>query len=578
MIKITFPELIKQNNLLKHKIEKEKSFEISILTNITINQIIPYVEFELRNKQINAFCKVGEYDNIVQDSKIYSKSKVILIFWEASNILEGIHYKINSFTDLELNDLVEKVKSEICFVLDNLVETPLIIFNEFTSLVFNYSYLNTNKFDLFCKTLNDYLFTETKKRRNLKTFNLEKVIAEIGINNSIDLRNFYNSKSLYTTEFYKFYVDKISNYILALNGKAKKALIFDCDNTLWNGIVGEDGFGNLKMSTQDYKGAVFQEIQFLAKTLLNEGVLLGISSKNNESDIEDVLINHESMILKSNDFVIKKIDWNSKTENLKKIAFELNIGLDSFVFIDDSDFEINSVRTILPEVLAIQVPKLLYEYPVEFKKASNLFINLSKTIEDSNRSSMYLDEQQRFNDKKKFDSIEEYLLSLNLEMRIKINNEELISRISQLTQKTNQFNLTTKRYSESEIKNYINTKNLVFSIDVKDRFGDLGTTGVCIVLINDKIATIDSLLLSCRILGRKIEFEFINQILHYLLKYGVGKIRANFVATFKNSQVSDFYENNGFKLVLSSEYEKKYELEIEDFKKNKINHIKVLYE
>jgi FkbH-like protein len=576
MINFTFSELIKQNTLLKQKLGGENIFDISVLTNLTINQIAPYIEFELRDKLINAYCKIGEYDNIVQDSKIHSKSKVIIIFWEASNIIDGLHYKINKYSQEELTSLIENVKNDIKFVLDNLSESPLVIFNEFSSLVFNYSNLSPNKFDFLCKELNLFIQTETKLRNNLKTINLENIIAQLSVNISIDFRNYYNSKSLYTTEFFKHYVDRIINFILALNGKSKKVLIFDCDNTLWFGIIGEDGINGLKLNSQDHKGVVFEEVQYLAKKLLDEGVLLGVSSKNNENDVEHVFNNHNSMVLKSNDFVIKKINWKNKAENIREIANELNLGLDSFVFIDDSDFEIDSVRSILPEVTTMQVPKMLYQYPIEFKKVINLFTKLSFSEEDFNRSAMYFDEQNRSKSKQKFESIDEYLISLNLEIIIRINNELLISRISQLTQKTNQFNLTTKRYAESEITNLIKTaNNYIFSVEVKDRFGDFGVTGICIVKFENNTAIIDTFLLSCRILGRDVEHEFLNQILLFLSKKGLHNVSANYIKTQKNSQVSNFYEKIGFKLVQESETVKTYELNLDSFKLMKINHIKV---
>jgi FkbH-like protein len=576
MINFTFSELVKQNNLLKEKLGSDSILNISVLTNLTINQIAPYLEFELRDKLINAYCKIGEYDNIVQDSRGNSKSNVIVIFWEAANIIDGLQYKINNYSKEELNTLIENTKSDIKFVLNNLSYTPLIIFNEFSSLAFNYSNLSFNKFDQLCKELNDFLVAESEVRNNLKTINLENILVQLGVNNSIDFRNYYNSKSLYTTEFLKHYVNRISKFILALSGKSKKVLILDCDNTLWSGIVGEDGINGLKMNSQDYKGVVFEEVQYLVKNLLEEGVLLGISSKNNEFDVENVFDNHDSMILKSNDFVIKKINWKSKVENINEMAKELNLGLDSFVFIDDSDFEIDSVSNFLPDVTTMQVPKLLYQYPIELKRCLNFFTKLTISKEDFKRSAMYLDEQNRSIAKQKFESIDEYLSSLNLEIKICINNELFIPRISQLTQKTNQFNLTTKRYSESEIANILKSEgNYIFSLEVKDRFGDFGVTGICIIECKNSTAVINAFLLSCRILGRNIEFEFINQILSFLSKNGLRNVSAKYIETYKNSQVSDFYEKSGFELVQENTKEKFYNINLDSFSVFKMNHIKI---
>jgi FkbH-like protein len=224
----------------------------------------------------------------------------------------------------------------------------------------------------------------------------------------------------------------------------------------------------------------------------------------------------------------------------------------------------------------MQVPKMLYQYPMEFKKVVNLFTKLSFSKEDFNRSAMYFEDQNRSKSKQKFESIDEYLISLKLEILIRVNNELLIARISQLSQKTNQFNLTTKRYAESEITNLLKTENnYIFSMEVRDRFGDFGVTGICIVVFENTTAIIDTLFLSCRILGRDLEYAFLNQILFFLSKKGLHNVSAKYIKTQKNSQVKNFYEKIGFKLVQESETEKSYDLNLDSFKLMKINHIKV---
>lgn len=576
---MTFSEIIKENKILKSSLESENLFELAILTNITVNQLSPYLEYGLRSRFINADCIVGEYDNIVQDSSKYTNSKGVIIFWEAANILDGLHYKINNFTDEDVLGLIDKVKKDIYFVLTNLAETPLIIFNLFTSRVFNYVNLNGNKFDYFCDELNSYLKSQLDKYLNLRLVNLDNIIAELGVNGAVDFRNYYNSKSLYTTEFIREYTNRVLNYFQALNGKSKKILVLDCDNTLWGGILGEDGIFNLKMNSDHHKGVVFEEIQNVIRSIKNEGILLAICSKNNFVDVENVFCQNKSMILKFDDFVNKKINWDNKVDNIKRIASELNIGLDSFVFVDDSDFEIDSVRNLLAEVTTFQVPKLLYEFPISFKKILNLFTFLSKSNEDLHRSEMYLVEQSRSQDQENFTSVKEYLASLSLNLTIRINELFLVPRVSQLTLKTNQFNLTTKRYSESDISGFIKSgTKFVLSADVEDRFGKLGLTGVCIVFIEKSQAIIDSFLLSCRILGREIEIQFFLEVVQFLRNNGVEHIIASYSQTSKNSQVADFYNKLGFVLKEELNHEKIYELNIKNYKIIKVNHIEVNYE
>lgn len=243
---------------------------------------------------------------------------------------------------------------------------------------------------------------------------------------------------------------------MSMNGNTKKAIIFDCDNTLWGGVIGEDGIDNIEMSPNSQKGVIFSEIQSLALALSKKGVIIGLCSKNNYLDVENVFLSHPNIVLLKKYITIEKINWLDKVTNLKNIASELNIGLDSIVFVDDSSFEINLVNEQLPEVRTIQVPKKLYLYPRILRNSIDLFFSISEAEEDKKKLKMYKNQKKRLSSKKKYTSIKDYLKSLHIQITIYLNNISLIPRISQMTQKTNQFNLTTKRYSENDIENFFN--------------------------------------------------------------------------------------------------------------------------
>lgn len=575
-MQIPYTQLLKITKEFK-KNNKGEKFHISVLSNIIINQIEPFIEYEFQKSEINALITFGNYDNILQDSLEHNETDAVVIFWELCNIRDGFQYKANLLSEKETNDILQKIKSEIDFLLESLAKTKIVIINKFSSLLFNSYFLKKNNFDLICDELNNYL--ESKILNNFILIDIDKVIARVSVEQAIELRNFYSSKALYSIDFYKVYSNYVAPIMLSVLGKSKKALILDCDNTIWSGILGEDGKDGICMSSENKKGVVFEEVQSLAKSLAQNGIIIGLNSKNNEDDVDSVFREHKGMVLKDSDIVIKKVNWNDKVSNLNEIAKQLNIGKDSIVFIDDSDFEINLVNQYLPNIKTIQVPELGYQYPQLVRRCFNDFYNIKQTKDDLNRIKSYQTESLRVEFKSEFGNIEEYLKSLNLEMFVYRNSPELIDRMAQLTQKTNQFNLTTLRYTISEIENFVNSSNhLVMAFEVNDKFGGFGVTGLSIVEISGTRAVIDTFLMSCRVLGRNIEFKFLNEVLIFLDSQGVKNVSTFYSKTLKNKQVSDFYDKAGFKVINQSEDRIDYVISLDQYEPKNLNYINVNYE
>lgn len=575
-MEISYTQLLKLTKEYK-KNSTDQKYHVSVLSNIIVNQIEPFIEYELQKNGVNAITSFGNYDNILQDSLEHNESDAVLIFWELCNIRDGFQYKANLLNEEETNGIIQKIKLEIDFLVESLRKAKLVIINKFSSLLFNSYFLKKNNFDRICEELNTYL--ENKILNNFILIDLDKVIARVSVERTIELRNFYSSKALYSIDFYKAYAKYIAPIILSVLGKSKKALILDCDNTIWSGILGEDGIEGIQMSSQNKKGVVFEEIQALAKSLAQKGIIIGLNSKNNAEDVNAVIRDHKEMTLQESDIVIKKVNWNDKVSNLKEIAKQLNIGKDSIVFIDDSDFEINLVNQYLPELKTIQVPEHLYEYPSLIRSRFDDFYNIKETKDDLSRIKSYKTESLREESKSEFGNIEEYLKSLNLEMFIYRDSPSLIDRMAQLTQKTNQFNLTTKRYTVAEIENFVNdSESLVLAFEVNDRFGGFGITGCSVVMISGDKATIDTFLMSCRVLGRNIEIKFLEEIMIVLGELGVKNIDASYSRTLKNEQVSGFYDKAGFKIINQSEGRTDYSISLEDYKPRGLNYIKVNYE
>ena len=336
---------------------------------------------------------------------------------------------------------------------------------------------------------------------------------------------------------------------MSINGKIKKVLIFDCDNTLWRGVIGEDGFNDIEMSSETKNGIIFQEIQSIAISLSNKGVIIGLCSKNNSDDVDEVLSSHRDMILKDTHITIKKVNWSDKVSNLKEISKELNIGLDSFVFIDDSAFETNLIREQLPEVTVLEVPDKLHNYPIMLRNNLDLFYNSSNTFEDVNKVEMYKQQKHREDKKLEFSSLDDYLSSLRLKITVYKNDKSLIPRMAQMSQKTNQFNLTTIRYTETEIQKMVFSSDTdVYAFSVNDKYGSSGVTGLCILNISNQTVEINSFLISCRIIGRNIEYMLMDYIIQQMKDQGVKSLVAKFIRTMKNIQVSSFFDDCSFEL------------------------------
>ena len=574
---IKYSQILKLNKEIGANL-KSNPYNIIILSNITVHQIKEILEYSMRSEGINASVEIGDYDNIVQDSLKYQDSNIAIIFWELSNIVDGFQYRIELLNDDQLDEIFEKTKSEIDLVLKNLEKTPLILINKFTSLHFSNFNIRENNLDIMARQLNKYLVE--KITANVRLIDLEKVIANVGVENSLDLRYFYSSKALYTVTFFKEYAKYIKPLIMFANGKTKKALIFDCDNTLWKGILGEDGFDEIEMSQRTKDGAIFSEIQTIAKNLCNQGVLIGLCSKNNPGDIKKVIKTHPDMQLREEQIVINKSNWNDKVSNLKEIANELNIGLDTLVFVDDSSFEVNLIKEFLPMVLVLQVPERFYEYPKMLRENIDLFYNFSLTDEDIDKIEMYKKQIKRVNSRNKFADIEDYLASLKMKMPIYLDDESTIPRLSQMSLKTNQFNLTTKRYTEGDIKKFIDGPNSnVYGLSVVDKFGDSGVTGLCIINIDyqTKTANIDTLLMSCRIIGRNVEYAFIDNIIDMMRERKVKVVTAKYIKTQKNEQVKEFYEKCSFILTESCDSCREYTLDINNYIPKKLKYIDSFY-
>jgi FkbH-like protein len=358
--------------------------------------------------------------------------------------------------------------------------------------------------------------------------------------------------------------------IRAIEMKRKKCLVLDLDNTLWGGVIGEDGIGGVALGG-DYPGKAFLLFQQQILELSRQGVILAACSKNNEEDVCRMWQEHPCATLREEHFAARRINWKNKTDNIREMAEELNIGLDSLVFLDDSPGERELVKRFLPEVTVPDFPVQPYMLPVFFKNLTEqYFAAYILTDEDRAKTGQYKANAQRADAQRTFANMDEYIRWLEMELTVADVNDLTLARAAQMTQKTNQFNLTTHRYTDTELRGKLTSGSRIFTLSVRDRLGDSGITGLCIVDLVDETAHIDSLLLSCRILGKQIEEAFLSHILNHLKNRGIQTVHALYIPTEKNVQAKDFYDRQGFRKMAEDEDGTRYKMDmsIHDFEIN----------
>lgn len=553
---ISYTEILQK--LTSDKLSNLPKFNVSILRNITVDAIAPYLKYSAYQVGFNLNCQFGEFDNVFQEAVggrkdlLNENTSFVVVFVRLDILSEDIARKFVCLTKQKLEEEKQRIIDFIANVLEGIRRqtNAMVLWLGFELPIYPAMGVLDSQEDSgqtgTTEELNRHLRKALHEQSNCYFVDVNLALSRIGAKMFYDHRYWHIGKAPYSREALKEIASEIFKFIRPIKGKNKKCLVLDCDNVLWGGIVGEDGRVGIKLST-NYPGSSYYEFQQEIVNLYTRGIIIALCSKNNEEDVWDVFENHPDMVLKKKHIATAQINWNDKATNLRQIAADLNIGLESLVFVDDSDFEINLVQKVIPEIETIQLDK---NYAVEYREllaGCGWFDTLTLSEEDLERGAMYKTEAIRKNLKAKSTSLEEYYTSLEMILEIRLATEFTIPRIAQLTQKTNQFNLTTHRYSESEINEFsVNNSVDVICLKLKDCFGDMGIVGVSIIKYQADKATFDSFLLSCRALGRGVENAFIAQCLKRISLKGFNNALGEYIPTKKNGQVKDFFPKHGF--------------------------------
>ena len=404
------------------------------------------------------------------------------------------------------------------------------------------------------RKLNFELMNLAQEYQNLFICDLSELQAKYGRDYFFDSNVYVSTEMILSIDALPLVASRTLDIICAIEGKFKKCLILDLDNTVWGGVVGDDGWENIQVGHGLGIGKAFTEFQQWVKKLKNRGIIICVCSKNDEDKAKEPFEKNPEMVLKLDDIAVFVANWDNKADNIRTIQQILNIGFDSMVFLDDNPFERNMVRENVPGVLVPELPEDPGDY-VEFLYSQNLFETASYSNADKDRTKQYQVEAKRVSSAKAFTNEADFLKSLNMVSEVKGFDSFNTPRVAQLSQRSNQFNLRTVRYTEEDIKRLSeDDKYACFSFTLEDKFGDNGLIAVVILEKKDsETLFVDTWFMSCRVLKRGMENFTLNTIVDYARKNGFKRIVGEYLPTLKNGMVKEHYPSLGFNVIEEAE-------------------------
>ena len=549
---------------------KLTKLRLAILASSSVDHFIKILKFWLAKKGFLAQIFSSQFNTIDQTilgqkGPLYEfEPEFVWIFTHYRDVTLSTPFGANlTECDTTTNEAVKKFsglwdilhKNLSCHILQNNADLPNSrLFGNFEGSV------NWSKTNLL-RRFNISLASAT--RPGVTIFDMDYLSSLFGKTLWYDARYWHHSKHAFSLDACGLVASQASALIASGKGNSKKCIVLDLDNTLWGGIIGDDGINGIQLGS-GIEGEAFLEFQQYLLALKDRGVLLTICSKNDDDIARDVFLNHPDMPIQLNDIAVFKANWRNKAENIRDIAATLNIGLDSMVFVDDNPVERQLIREFLPEVAVVELP----EDPTAFIETIDrgfFFETVVFSHEDSKRSQLYKQNTIRLEHQKKFDSIDEFLYSLEMESEVGSLCDTYLPRFVQLINKSNQFHLTTTRYTESEIQTMIgDDKKILRYFRLKDKFGDNGLVSAVIMEHQEEAFFIDTWVMSCRVLSRGMEEFICNEIITLAKKAQSKIVRGKFIPSKKNKLVVDLYKRLGFELTKKDPNETTYwELKME---------------
>ncbi len=483
------------------------------------------------------------------ESELYSLDpQVIIVFHSSHKLL--LHYnkqKPDDYAALADNRL--ELIDRLCTTIESKLRSKIIYYNytEINDAVFgNYANKTATSFLFQLRKLNYQLMLYAASHPNLSLCDLSTIQNQFGKLNLFHPSVYVNSDMVLSIDALPAVAATTLDLVGAFFGRIRKCLILDMDNTIWGGIIGDDGIENIQLGTLGI-GKAFTELQYWVKKLAYRGIILAVASKNTESVVIDAFDRHPDMVLSKEDIAVFKVNWENKVDNIRQIQAALNIGFDSMVFLDDNPFERNMVREAIPSMTVPELPEDPADY-LEYLYTLNLFETTAISDEDRERTKLYQTQALRETEMKSYNNEDDFLAGLNMLSEVQSFNAFNTPRVAQLSQRSNQFNLRTVRYTEAEIGALAGSPdNFTFSFTLEDKYGDNGI--ICVVILKketDETLFVDTWLMSCRVLKRGMENFTLNTLAAAAQEKGFRFLKGEYRQTAKNEMVKAHYPLLGF--------------------------------
>lgn len=565
---ITFKEL-KRN--LKKDVSNFPTLKVSLLGDTATQFLATAIKGEGIERGYNIDLFEAEYNQVEQQvldptSDLYAHdAKYIIVFQSTHKLLE-------QYSLMPASDWITLADERINFIrtICESVGGKIIYYNypEIEDTVFG-SYANkvSSSFSYQLRKLNYELMNLAQEIPNLFICDIAGIQNKFGRDFMFDSTVYVSTEMILSIDALPYVASRTLDIIASIEGKFKKCLILDLDNTVWGGVVGDNGWENIQVGHGLGIGKAFSEFQQWVKKLKNRGIIICVCSKNDEDKAKEPFEKNPEMVLKLDDISVFVANWENKADNIRTIQSILNIGFDSMVFLDDNPFERNMVRENVPGVTVPELPEDPSEY-LEFLYSQNLFETASYSSADKDRTKQYQVEAQRVSSAKKFTNEADFLRSLEMVSEVSGFTSFNTPRVAQLSQRSNQFNLRTIRYTEDQITAIEkDSKQKGFAFTLEDKFGDNGLIAVVILQEKDsETLFIDTWFMSCRVLKRGMENFTLNTIVEFAKANGYKKIIGEYLPTAKNSMVAEHYPSLGFTKLDGTETTQ-WELDVENYQK-----------
>jgi len=484
-----------------------------------------------------------------QDSELYRfKPEYVVLFGSVQGLKIKFYESDTSQRDIFADNEITRLNALVDMLVANMPAVKVIATNfmELNDSIFGqYANKTRSSFLYQIRHLNFELMELAINTANLFVCDIAALASSFGHTAAVDNRNYIDAGMTFGINFLPNFAKGVVDIVAAGSGAAKKCLILDLDNTLWGGTIGDDGIENIQLGDL-LQGKAFTELQYWVRELSRRGILLAICSKNDLEVAKSPFRKHPDMVLSLDDVAIFVANWDSKVDNIKRIKDFLKIGYDAMVFIDDNPFERGVVRRHLPDVFVPELPEDPADY-LPFLLNLNLFETISYTEDDVKRTPYFQQELKREVAQSSFTDERDFLASLGMVCEVQPFSKFNIPRAVQLLQRSNQFNLRTKRYSESELKSFCSSdSHFTCTFSVNDQFGNYGMISLVIGLLEHEELFIDTWIMSCRVLRRGVENVVLNSIVDAAKLRGIRHVRGEYIRTNKNELVLDHYRNLGF--------------------------------